>query len=298
VAACFVQLFTRQVRSPHAHIARGKLRLLRELFEFLDDGGAAREPERQAGADVVVEGEELEFFAELAVVALLRFLEHGEVGVELGAILEGGTVDALELRVLLVAFVVGAGDVRELERADVAGAHDVRAGAEIGEVAVAVEGDFFALGNVLDDVELELARRGARPEAAQFAGLRQCQRFAATNDNALEGVVRFRLLLHLGFDLREVFGRDAMRELDVVVEAVLDRRTRGELRLGPDLQDRGGEHVRGGMAKTLDIGHLCTLFGSLAVVAHGTAMLAVLCFFTSGSAKTSKLEKLAKRWNY
>ena len=127
-------------------IAGGKFCFSRELFEFVDDGGAAGEPEGEAGADVVVEGEKLEFFAELAMVALLGFLEHGEVFVELGFVLEGGAVDALELRVLFVAFVVGAGDVGELERADVACAHDVRAGAEIGELAVAIERDFFALG--------------------------------------------------------------------------------------------------------------------------------------------------------
>ena len=84
-----------------------------------------------------------------------------------GLVLEGGAVDALELRVLFVAFVVGAGDVGELERADVAGAHDVRAGAEIGEFAVAIERDFFALGNVLDDIELEFARLQAARRARQ-----------------------------------------------------------------------------------------------------------------------------------
>ena len=120
-------------------ITSGKLGFSRELFEFVDDGGATGEPQRQAGTDVVVEGEKLEFFAELAMVALFRFLEHGEVFVELGLILEGGAVDALELRIALVAFVVGAGEVRELERADIAGAHHMRPGAEIDELAIAVE---------------------------------------------------------------------------------------------------------------------------------------------------------------
>ena len=68
-----------------------------------------------------------------------------EVFFELRLVLERGAVDALELRILFVAFVIGAGHVRELERADVAGAHDVRAGAEIDEFAVAIERDRFAL---------------------------------------------------------------------------------------------------------------------------------------------------------
>ena len=93
------------MRSADPLIAGRELGFLRELFQLFDDGGAAREPEWEARADVVVEGEKFKFFAEFAVVALLRFLEHGEVFVELGLVLEGGAVDALELRVIFVAFV-------------------------------------------------------------------------------------------------------------------------------------------------------------------------------------------------
>ena len=70
------------------------------------------------------------------MVAPLGLLEHLEILVELGLVLERGAVDALELRVLLVALVVGAGHGGELERADVAGAHHVRPGAEVDEIAV------------------------------------------------------------------------------------------------------------------------------------------------------------------
>ena len=76
--------------------------------------------------------------ADLAVVAAFGLFEHGEVGLHLGLVLEGGAVDALELRVLLVALVIGAGHAGELERADVAGAHHVRPGAKVNEIAVLV----------------------------------------------------------------------------------------------------------------------------------------------------------------
>src|SRR5436309_2021726 len=100
MAALKVQAFASDVRRPHPLIARRKLRFFRQLLEFLDDGGAAREPERQAGADVIIEGEKLELLAEFAVVALLRLIQHGEVFVELSFVLEGGAVDTLELRIL------------------------------------------------------------------------------------------------------------------------------------------------------------------------------------------------------
>ena len=160
-------------------VTGGELRFLGEFLQFFDDRRAARQPKRQTGADIVVEDEKLQFLAELAMVALLRFLEHGEVFVELRLVLEGGAVDALELRVLLVAFVVGAGDVGELERADVSRAHDVRAGAEIDELAVAIERDRFARRNVFDDIELELARSvraHLAPRAVRFSPCRVLHR--------------------------------------------------------------------------------------------------------------------------
>ena len=92
------------------------------------------------------------------MVAFLRFLQHGEILVERGFVFESGAVNALELRVVFVAFVIGAGDVRELECADVARAHNVGPGAEIDKIAVFVEADFFAFGNVFDDVQLEDTR--------------------------------------------------------------------------------------------------------------------------------------------
>src|SRR5438874_10353065 len=146
------------------------------------------------------------------MVALFRFLEHGEIFVELSLVLEGGAVDTLKLRVLFVAFVVGAGDAGELERADVACAHDVRAGAEIGELAVAIERDFFALGNVLDDVEFELTGRRSLTKGTKDTTLGHIECFSSRDDDTLEGVVRFDLLFHLRLDLFEEIGRASCRE--------------------------------------------------------------------------------------
>src|SRR6476646_4613020 len=92
------------------------------------------------------------------MVALLRFLQHGEVFVELSLVLEGSAVDALELRISLVPFVVGAGDVRQAKGTYVAGAHDVWPGAKVKEIAIAIERDLFIRRNVLDDIELEFRR--------------------------------------------------------------------------------------------------------------------------------------------
>ena len=94
------------------------------------------------------------------------------------------------------------------------------------------------------------------------------QGFVAREFDALEGVVRFDLLFHLGLDLLEILGRDAVRQFDVVIEAVLDRRAGGELRFRPDVQDGRRQDVRGGMAQPLDVGHLRALLESFAFVGH------------------------------
>ena len=93
-------------------------------------------------------------------------------------------------------------------------------------------------------------------------------RFLARDDRALEDVVRLDLLFHLRLDLLEILRRDPVRQIDVVIEAILHRRPGGELRLRPDAQDGRGQHVRGGVAQALDVGHLVALFEGLAFVGH------------------------------
>ncbi len=98
---------------------------------------------------------------------------------------------------------------------------------------------------------------GARPHAkgAKFATFSHLQGFIATNDTALEGVIGFDLLLHLGLDLLEIFRRDAVRQFDVVIETVLDRRPGGELRFRPDFQNGGRQHMRARMADAFQFRH-------------------------------------------
>ena len=55
-------------------------------------------------------------------------------------------------------------------------------------------------------------------------------------------------LPHLLLDLFEVVGSERSRPVEIVIEAVLDRRTDAELRLRIELEHRGGQQVRGGVA--------------------------------------------------
>src|SRR5262245_20818535 len=113
------------------------------------------------------------------MVALLRFLKHCEVVIEFLFGLERGTINALELRIFFVALVVRAGNGGQFECADVSRAHHMRPGAEINEIAVAVERNSFVGRNVFDDVELELAWLGSFAQSSKPALLAERERFVA-----------------------------------------------------------------------------------------------------------------------
>src|SRR5262249_14260224 len=90
---------------------------------------------------VLGEVEEVELRAELAVIAALCLLDVLEVGVEVLFRVEGRPVDPSQLRVRRVAAPVRPGETRELHRLDRLRVLEVRSPAEIGEVALRVEGD-------------------------------------------------------------------------------------------------------------------------------------------------------------
>src|SRR5688500_8214740 len=127
------------MRGANAIVSGFELGFLRKALDLLDQHRSFGYPNRVPRADIIVNCEEFGLRAELAAIALLRVLQHREVGLELRLVLESSAVDALELRVLLVAFVVGTRDVGEPEGSDVPGAHHVWTCAEVGELAVAID---------------------------------------------------------------------------------------------------------------------------------------------------------------
>ena len=186
---------------------------------------------------MLVEVEEAELRAEPAVVALPRLLEPLQVLVEVGLRVEGGAVDPRQLRVLRVPAPVRAGEPGQLERLDRLRVLQVRPAAEVGEVALRVERD-VPLGGV---DELDLVRLVLRREA----GARVVAGDLLARPRASLG----ELAADLGLDPLEVGLADRLGELEVVVEAVLDRRADRDLHARVEPADRLGEEVRGGVAQ-------------------------------------------------
>ena len=179
--------------------------------------------------------EEVQLQAEPAVVAGARLLEPLQVGVEVVLAVEGRAVDARQLLVLLVTAPVGAGEAGQLERLDRLRVLQVRAAAEVGELALRVEGDRAFRGvDELDLVGLAL-------------GFEIPLRLLGADDLAAPRAALRKLALDLLLDALERVLADRLLELEVVVEAVLDRRADRDLRARVKTADRLGEEVGRGV---------------------------------------------------
>jgi len=211
----------------------GVERLPRELLQLTDEHHAVRQPERRSGSHVV-EIEEIQLAPELSMVALLRFLDAPEILVQLVGGEPRGPVDALEHRVLLAAAPVRTRRGEQLEVLDVTRGRHVRPTAEIDELALLVQRHSGRI-EALEDLHLE----GLLMVAKEPDGL------AAVHLAALEAIVSAGDLAHGGLDPREVLGRERRRSIEIVVEAVFDRRSDRQLHLGIETLHGLRHHVRG-----------------------------------------------------
>src|SRR5437868_2712342 len=97
VAAGAVKLQAADVRGVDRKIAALDELFPNEAFEQPANNCAPGHPQDQAAAGRGADGEELELLAEDTMVALLRFLELAQVGVEVFLAEEGRAVEALKL---------------------------------------------------------------------------------------------------------------------------------------------------------------------------------------------------------
>ena len=202
---------------------------------------------------------------ELAVVALLGFFHAVEIRLQILLVGPAGAVDARELRIARIAAPVGAGKLRQLERTHLARVLHVRPAAQVGEIAERIERHArHARCTRLDEVGVFQTlggRRAARGQQAEQFDLVGLARLFHERDGigdrhfgAHERQLALADLAHLGFDLRQVLGRQRHGRLDVVVEARVGRRAHAQLRVGEELQYGGREHVRARMPHAVEVG--------------------------------------------
>ena len=211
--------------------------LLEEVLDDVAHPSPVGVPEDQAGADLLLDGEEVEALAEDAVVALLRLLEAVEVGPEVLTGEERGAVDPLEHLAAFVAAPVCAGRAEQPVVLQSPGAGNVGPPAKVQEGAVPVDGDDFVRGELLEALELE----GVVGE--EVSGL------VPGHDPALEGMIGAGDFVHALLDGLQLLGREGLRDLEIVVEAVVDGRSEADSGTRHQLADGGGENMRGRVAQ-------------------------------------------------
>ncbi len=185
------------------------------------------------------------------MIAARCFFKAAEVVIETFFGEEGRAVDALELRIFLVAEPVSASEAGDLEGLDAAGRGDVRAAAEIDELAVAVEADLVAgRGELRDEVDFHEVAVALKFFEGPLARLVLVD----------EGLVASNDFDHFGLDGGEVFGREGLLAVEVVEEAGVGCGAVAELGLRKELEDGRSEDVRGGVTQNFDCVRIVFLY--------------------------------------
>ena len=149
------QLVTHDVRSEDHIVTATDTFFAHPVFHQLANDAALGMPEDKARSGDVLNGEQVELLAQHAMVATLRFFQARKMLLHLFLGEKGGAVNALQLRIFLIAQPVGSGNAHHLEGLDAAGGRHMRATAKVDKRAIAIERDVFAgLGETLDEVHL------------------------------------------------------------------------------------------------------------------------------------------------
>ena len=182
-------------------IAASLLHLAHRTFERAPKSLPLRVPEGAPGRDVV-EREEVQRDAELAMIALARLIATPEVLVDLLLRLPCGAIDALQHRSIVLAAPVGPRNGEQLERTDLARALHVRPATEILEFAVLIRRNVWgrlplrggSLGEIVHDLDLE-----------ELVCAHQCSTLIVERVlGERERVVRGNALGHLGLNRGEI----------------------------------------------------------------------------------------------
>ncbi len=194
--------------------------------------------EGEAGA-CLHQVKQVQFPAQLAVVALFSLLDLLEVGLQVFLVGKSGAVDTLEHLVFFAPPPVGAGEAGELEGLDAPGRGQVRARAQVDKVALAVEGQLGILRQVVD--QLHLVRLPALLHKGDGLVPRQGE--------ALLPVIFLDDALHFLFDAGKVLRGEDLLHVKVIVKAVVNGGADGELGARKQVFDSTCHHVAGRVAQ-------------------------------------------------
>src|SRR6185437_4039139 len=173
--------------------------------------------------------EQVQLLAQNAMIALGGFFQAGEVLVHLLFGEEGGSVNPLQLWILLVAEPIGSGKVGNLEGLDAPCGGNVRAAAEVDELAVAIERNLLArVREALDEVDLHEVAVSLEFGQALLARLKLADKLLVALDD----------LGHAALDELQVLGREGRGPIKIVEKPRVGGRAVTQLGLRKKLQHR------------------------------------------------------------
>ena len=241
VAGLLPQRLVENLRPLHFLVAVFAVHAAHVLLDFLPQRPALGMPEHHARRGFV-DVKQIEFAAQLAVVALFGLFQHAQVGFLVFLLGPGRAVDALEHLVVVIAAPVGARNLHQLEDLELARGRHVWAAAQIDEIAFTVQADLLVLRNGGNDLGLVLLAHA----------LEQLDGLVTVPDFTRDLLVFLGELSHLLFDGDEVFGREGTLVGEVVVETVVNDRADGDLRVRIQLLDGVGQQVGRRVADHVD----------------------------------------------
>ena len=236
MAAGLPQVHSEGVRRVDERIAAFEVLIAHPVFHLFADDAALGMPEDQSRSGQLLDAEQVKLLAQHAMVALLGLFDGVQVLLKVLLVEERGAIDALELRIFLVAQPVGAGDAGELKSLDPPGGGNVRPAAEVHELAIAINGDRVArFGELLNEVDLHKVAFSA--EAGQ-----PC---IAREELTLKLFVALGHFAHALFDLLQVFRGEGRGTEKIIEKPAIGRRAVAQLGLRKKLKHGGGEQVGG-----------------------------------------------------
>ncbi len=182
---------------------------------------------------------QVELFADLAVIALGRFFQTLQVGVQLLLVCPGGTVDTLQHFVFAVAAPVSAGGFLQFEMVAETHVRHVRAAAHVDVFFVVIQARTIVMADVLIQDR----------HFIDFAALSEGVTGFLPADLLLDDVViLIGQLVHPLFQQIQVFLRQGAVDVHVIIKTVVDHRTDRHFGIRPQLLDRMTQQVRAGVA--------------------------------------------------
>ena len=210
------------------------------LLHLLPDGPPFGMPENQTGR-VVVDMEQVQLTAELAVIAFFGLFKAQQILLQVFFAGPSGAIHALKHFVFTVATPVGPRDLHQFEVLKLAGAGHVGTAAQIFEVAFTVQTDGLIGRNGGDDFGFVMLTQAFEISHGLVTG----------QHAAHDGLVFGHQFAHAFFDGDQIVRRERTAVREVVIKTVVDHWTDGDLRFREQLLDGVGQQVGRRMADQL-----------------------------------------------